>query len=223
MGPADFHLRELEIARSAADPRHVMPPPVPGCRRILDIGCGAGQTLIVADMGAARKVGIDCDFEALRLGKQLSSEIDFVLAMGEALPFLDNTFDRVISRVALPYMHIPTVIGETARVLASEGSVWFVLHPLSRLQAVFHSPRQMVIQTYVAMNSLLFHFSGLLVHFPFRRDKIESVQTRAGIRRCLRSCGFGEIEFPSGSKFVVTARKNDPPLIVLGNSPVSGF
>src|SRR5947208_687671 len=157
MGIRVYHLRELEIARSPFDPRHVMPPVLPGIRRVLDIGCGAGQILIVAEMGAARKVGIDLDFEALRLGKQLSRDIDLVSATGEALPFRDNTYDLVISRVALPYMHIPNVVREAGRVLASDGHVWFVLHPVSSMswKSTFASPRRIIVQSYVALNSVL--------------------------------------------------------------------
>jgi SAM-dependent methyltransferase len=158
MSDTDYHRLELEIARSPSDPRHIMPPVLPGIRRVLDIGCGAGQTLIVADMGSARKVGVDVDFAALRLGKQLSSDIDLVLAAGEALPFRGATYDLVISRVALPYMHIPTAIREAARVLVRDGRVWFVLHPVSRLswKSTLGSPRRILVQAYVALNSLLF-------------------------------------------------------------------
>jgi hypothetical protein len=58
MSDKDYHLRELEIARSPSDSRRVMPPVLPGIRRVLDIGCDAGQTLIAADMGGAYKTGI---------------------------------------------------------------------------------------------------------------------------------------------------------------------
>jgi len=209
LSTSEYHLRELEIARTPSDPRHVMPPALPGIRRVLDIGCGAGQTLIVADMGAARKVGVDIDFEALRFGKQLSSDIDLVLATGEALPFRDSTYDLVISRVALPYMHIPNVIREAARVLVRDGVVWFVLHPVSRTswKASFGSPRRIAVQVYISLNSLLFHFFGLQIRFPLRPEKIESMQTRRGMSRCLRGAGFVDIEFQSGRQFVVMARR----------------
>lgn len=209
MSVDDYHLRELEIARSPSDPRRVMPVVAPGTRRVLDIGCGAGQTLIAAEMGAARKVGIDCDFEALRLGKKLSSGIDLLHAAGEALPFRDGTYDLVLSRVALPYMHIPTAVREAARVLAPNGRVWFVLHPVSMLswRSSVSSLRRMVFQAYVAVNSLLFHFLGVQIRFPLNRAKIESVQTCAGMTRCLKSCGFDDIELQTGAHFVVTARR----------------
>jgi SAM-dependent methyltransferase len=209
MNVNEYHLRELEIARSVSDPRRVMPVVAPGIGRVLDIGCGAGQTLIAAEMGAARRVGIDCDFDALRLGKKLSSDIDLLRATGEALPFRDGTYDLVISRVALPYMHIPTAVREAARVLVPDGRVWFVLHPVSMLswRSSASSLKRIVFQSYVAVNSLLLHFLGLQIRFPLNRAKIESVQTRAGMTRCLKSCGFDHIEWQTGAHFVVTARR----------------
>jgi SAM-dependent methyltransferase len=164
------------VLTSPSDARRVMPPVLRGIRRVLDIGCGAGQTLIAADMGGAYKTGIDCDFEALQLGRQLCSDIHVVHAAGEALPFRDNTYDLVISRVALPYMHIPTTVREAARVLASNGRVWFVLHPVSMLSWKRNvlSLRRTVFGLYVGLNSLL---------FPLNRAKIESVQTCAGMTR----------------------------------------
>ena len=78
------------VLTSPSDARRVMPPVLRGIRRVLDIGCGAGQTLIAADMGGAYKTCIDCDFEALQLGRQLCSDIHVVHAAGEALPFRDT-------------------------------------------------------------------------------------------------------------------------------------
>ena len=42
----EYHLLELEIARSPDDPRCVMPELRPSYRAVLDVGCGAGQTLL---------------------------------------------------------------------------------------------------------------------------------------------------------------------------------
>lgn len=102
------------------------------CRAVLDVGCGAGQTLIAANLeGSTQAYGIDSDFKALRLGRQLTRRVHFVCARGERLPLHANAFDFVISRVASPYMHIPTALAEMARVLQPGGRLWLVLHPCS--------------------------------------------------------------------------------------------
>jgi ubiquinone/menaquinone biosynthesis C-methylase UbiE len=211
MSSADYHLHELDIARSKSDPRRSVPDVPRETRRILDIGCGMGQTLMAIEAQGAMKVGIDCDFQALQLGKQYRSDIALVYAAGEALPFRDNTYDFVMSRVALPYMHIPTVVREAARVLVPDGRVWFVLHPASMLSwRAAGSVKRLVYQIYVATNSMLFHSIGIQVRFPLNRTKIESVQTSRGMTRCLAAAGFVDIQFQRGRHFLLTARKGEP-------------
>src|SRR5579862_1211793 len=103
----EYHLRELEIALSPDDARRALPVVPDGCARVLDVGCGAGQTLIASDLKGARAFGIDYDHSPLKGGKARNGHIEFVQASGEALPFADASLDFVISRVALPYMRIP--------------------------------------------------------------------------------------------------------------------
>ena len=77
-------------------------------KRVLDVGCGGGQTLIDSRLGPdAVAVGVDRDFAALQLGRRLGPHVRFVCATGEQLPFETSYVDLVISRVSLPYMHIP--------------------------------------------------------------------------------------------------------------------
>ena len=69
------HLEELRVARRLDDPRRVMPVVPAGCRRVLDIGCGAGQTLIGADVdGGVMACGVDRDVAALQLGRRLARD-----------------------------------------------------------------------------------------------------------------------------------------------------
>src|SRR5215510_14009355 len=100
-----YHLKELAIARDAADRRHVNPPAFPPEWRVLDVGCGAGQTLI-ACFGDRRSVGVDIAMDALRLGRTLTDKVSFVRAAAENLPFSDGAFDAVIARVSLPYSNL---------------------------------------------------------------------------------------------------------------------
>src|SRR5271163_3679063 len=126
----EYHLRELEVARSVGDPRRVMPVIPEGCARLLDVGCGAGQTLVASDLKGARAFGVEYDHDPLRLGKKMAGNVEFVRASGESLPFMDGSFDFVISRVALPYMRVAVAVAEIARVLKPGGAIWFVLHPM---------------------------------------------------------------------------------------------
>jgi SAM-dependent methyltransferase len=93
--------------------------------RVLDLGCGPGQELIpFIERTGAHCVGVDL---AAELGKVTAETFPdqgragFVRANGGSLPFADESFDVVICRVALPYMHNRDTIAETARVLKPNG------------------------------------------------------------------------------------------------------
>jgi len=75
---------------------------------------------------------VDCDIEAIEAGRRLAPpNIGLVSARGEDLPFEDEYFDLVFSRVALPYMDINKALREISRVLKGGGDLWLALHPAS--------------------------------------------------------------------------------------------
>ena len=207
------HLEELRVARKLDDPRRVMPVVPATCRRVLDVGCGAGQTLIGSDLaGGVVACGVDRDFAALQLGRRITDRVRFVCALGESLPFRAESFDLVISRVALPYMHVPTALAEMRRVLAPRGRLWLVLHPCSvvlrELLGAVRSRRLKSVlgRLWVLGNGVTLHFFGRTLRIPFARAQWESFQTRRGMQRCLHP-GFDETKITRGRFFVATARK----------------
>lgn len=215
MSSRDYHLRELQIAQSPNDPRHVMPAIEPRHRRILDVGGGAGQTLIASRERLApdtAAVSLDIDFEALLLGQELTDAVRFVAGSAEALPFADGAFDLVLARVALPLTFIPAAVAEIGRVTAAGGDVWLVLHSLSRtLSLLGDNLRQRQLKhaayrSYVLANGLLFHLTGRLMPFP-TDGHYESFQTGAAMKRELQRAGFTDLVVVQGRHFVVTARK----------------
>ena len=201
---ARYHLEELEIARNPAHPAHSNPP-IPAGARVLDVGCGAGQTLIAAAAGNPA-VGVDVDLEALALGRTLTGDVGFARATGEALPFRAGRFDLVICRVALPFMHVPTALAEMRRVLRPGGFLWLTAHgidfPLRALRRA--SLRGKLFQLYVLGNGLLFHLTLRQVRFPGRG--CESFQTPSAMLRALRAAGFEGGTATPGLPFLVTAR-----------------
>ena len=211
-----YHLLELQIACNPADTRRVMPKIRPHHRRILDVGCGAGQTLIASGLDAGvMAVGIDCNPKALDLGRRLDKRIRFVCSQGESLPLPSDHFDLVISRVSLPYMRRRAALAEMARVLAPGGDAWLALHPRERLERELGDHlrggdlRKALHRLYVLGNGALASVTGHEFPSPVS-GRYESFQTEDGIRRELESLGLVDVKVERKGFFVVTARKAPP-------------
>jgi ubiquinone/menaquinone biosynthesis C-methylase UbiE len=197
------HLAELQISLDPAHPSYVNPHVPPGIH-ILDLGCGAGQTLIAAYPDRPG-IGVDLDIGALRLGQSLSQQVRFVCAAAESLPFRAGSFDVVISRVALPYTDLSRSLPEIRRVLTSGGCLWAVLHPVSVpwKEARSGNLNSYLYFLFVLVNSLLFHICQR--HFCFPGKGYETFQCRSSFAKALRRCGFEAIVISGDAPFVVTA------------------
>jgi SAM-dependent methyltransferase len=211
-GTPEYHAEELRIALSADHPAKILPPVAPSHRRVLDVGCGAGQTLIAAVLGDGREcVGVDVDPSALALGRTYSTELRLACASGEALPFRSASFDLVICRVAMPYMHVATAIAEMGRVLRTGGEIWLVLHPVQMAVAwLWRSLRQgrlraAAFRCFVIANGFVLHVTGRQLAAPVGRNRWETFQTRRSISRALRRAGFTEVRTERGRHFVASA------------------
>jgi ubiquinone/menaquinone biosynthesis C-methylase UbiE len=207
--PVAYHDDELQIALNTANPQRVVPE-TDNAEAVLDIGCGAGQTL-VAIGNHNRRVGVDIDVEALRFGLPGTVPIGIrvAAAKGEHLPFADRTFDFVYSRVALPYMDIPAALAEMHRVLRPRGRLWLTLHTIGIPAAQFRrgNLKGRIYAAYTVLNGVWFHFSGRT--FRFLRGLCESIQTERGMRIALSRAGFSHIEFRRTTQhFIVTARRD---------------
>src|SRR5262245_59529208 len=212
----EYHLAEFKIAVSPDDPRRLQPVLPNDFASILDIGCGVGQGLLSLELNDhVFACGADIDEEALRHGKELALNMHFVCTEGERLPFGDLSFDVVMSRVALPYMHIPKALAEIARVVKPGGQIWFSLHPWSTaydglIQGIRSiSLKNTLYRLYVIVNGRSLHFIGRQFRFPLNRRRCESFQTVLGMRRAMTRAGFAEVKVKPGHRFIVTAVKAD--------------
>ncbi|MEZ0167154.1 class I SAM-dependent methyltransferase [Microvirga sp. TS319] len=208
-----YHYGEWEIARDPAHPNHALPEIRPDLRRILDIGCGMGQSLMALQLpGAIEAWGLDRDADALAAGSRLvTSNIHLLAGEGELLPFPDCSFDLVFSRVALPYMDISRVIAEVARVLEPGGEFWAMLHPpgmlLSRIGQDIRSGsvKDLIFCGGVGLNSFLLHVLGR----QFRIGRwCETVQTQSGMRRILAAGGLRPLPVRREAHLIVRAYKS---------------
>jgi SAM-dependent methyltransferase len=160
--------------------------------RVLDLGCGTGKQLAMWNVSPADQVvGVDIDRDALAIARSSFPGRTYQEGRGEQLPFPDESFDRVVSSVALPYMDIPKALSEIHRVLKSTGSVGLSLHPLSftwkELRAAFPRPVALAFRCCVLANGVCFHLFG--------RAPGESFQTERGMRLALKRAGFVLIQF----------------------------
>ena len=199
--PHAYHLEELRLAREAA-PRH-RPPPMPAGARVLEVGCGAGQQLVV-NYPDHQTVGIDIDASALALGRTLTTTVAFTRGMAEQLPFKNDYFDLVFARVSLPYTDINQSVREIHRVLKPGGKVWLMMHSLSLCVklAMRGNAKSKLIFFYILANGAALHWFGRQFHVGRFQ---ETFQTSRGMRRALERAGFSNIAIARDRAFIVTA------------------
>jgi ubiquinone/menaquinone biosynthesis C-methylase UbiE len=185
--------------------------------RVLDLGCGSGRDLALWGVTASDEVtGLDIDGSRLAIAKVRFSNRTYLQGAGEWLPFEDESFDLVISAVALPYMNIQKTLAEIHRILVRGGGLSLSLHlPGFTMAELLHNaipkPVPTLFRLYVLANGLLFHCIGRTVGFP--NGRTESFETERGMRVALNRAGFVNLSFsratgPVGETFIVKARKS---------------
>jgi len=187
-------------ARNAAtEYRHALPDyPLAGLD-VLDVGCNDGAAFLHPSFaGATRLTGIDVDAAAIARGKQLYPHLELVVAPAEAIPFPDASFDVGLSRVALPYTHIPTALGEFRRVLRRRGRLFLSMHDLRLQMEWFRAAlnarawKRIVDHAYIFPASALFNTTGMCLPRPWNA-RFETIQTRSRMFKELERAGFTDV------------------------------
>jgi ubiquinone/menaquinone biosynthesis C-methylase UbiE len=212
-----YHEGELSIALDPSNPSRAMPPILAKHKRILDVGCGMGQTLLASHLSAdVEAYGVDSDPEAVAAGSKIMPQnIKLLHASGESLPFEDCFFDIVFSRVALPYMHIGKALGEISRVLKPGGDLWMILHPISMVgETIKNSLRlghlkDVLFSGYVLVNGTCFNLFGKQFDAPYV-GRQETFQTAKGIANAMQQAGLVLLSATRTKHFIATGQKPLP-------------
>lgn len=95
-------------------------PPLTGKRRLLDVGCGAGEYVSFAKSCGWVASGVEIDSKAVDVGRKAG--LDIVLGSAESLPVESNSFDVVRMWHVLEHAYSPmAVLAEVNRVLRPRG------------------------------------------------------------------------------------------------------
>jgi ubiquinone/menaquinone biosynthesis C-methylase UbiE len=208
-----YHASELELINDVTNPRRLVPSFACAGWKVLDIGCGIGQTLSAVEFhGCSEWHGIDVDADAIAHGQQRYPQFTLSTARAESIPYPDDSFDLAFSRVALPYTNIPLALREMHRVIKPGGKIWITLHDwrMEQRQIVNalrdRNLRRLLDRCYVLFNSAILQISGRCLPRP-GVGTTESIQTEYAIRRLLRRTGFSNVEIRHDMHFLATATK----------------
>ena len=158
-------------------------------KRVLDVGCGAGQMLLpfYEELGAFC-IGLDAAEDVGRVAvRHADARFGFVRGLGECLPFASETFDLILCRLAIPYMDARAAIGEMSRVLRPQGVILLKTHALPFYAGMVidglkeFDPKRVAYPIICVAGGIFHRLSGLRLHKGFWRGK-ENFQTRRLIR-----------------------------------------
>ena len=99
-------------------------------KKILDLGCGAGESSVYLALCGARVSACDIAEDFLALGRSLAGKfgvaVDFAQADTARLPYADETFDLVYGNGILHHVELAPTIQEIRRVLKKGGKAAFI-------------------------------------------------------------------------------------------------
>ncbi|MCG6201300.1 methyltransferase domain-containing protein [Psychromonas antarctica] len=118
-----------------------IPPPL-GTPRLLDIGCGSGDSFSAIKDSANWAIdGVDISHEMVKEATQVYPDINVQIANATCLPFPDNTFQAVVSLGTLEYItDYKRALKEAYRVLTPQGNL---IVSIPNKQSIFRRLRRL--------------------------------------------------------------------------------
>lgn len=131
-----YRLWDMEspgFARAVADVRRVLIRALHNSRvhtecTVLDLGCGTGTLLQLAEVDASKWTGVDLREEAIEAARSRFPGALFIQASADATPFDDGSFDIVVTQVlfsSLPSSNLESAVAREIQRLLRPGG-WLV-------------------------------------------------------------------------------------------------
>jgi ubiquinone/menaquinone biosynthesis C-methylase UbiE len=111
--------------------------------RVLDLGCGTGATLgHVTTKYGLTGFGVDVSAELIAQARQTNSQVGWMRAQGESLPFASESMDVVLSECTLSIFEMESALSECVRTMKHGG--YFIVSDLyARNESGVESLRQL--------------------------------------------------------------------------------
>jgi SAM-dependent methyltransferase len=107
--------------------RFLMSDVLPG-HLVLDVGCGKGGLMTQLTGLGGKVVGIEIDQNLVNHCRGLG--LDVHEGCAEELPFRDDSFDRIVCSVVVPYSDERKAVAEWVRVIKPGGRIFATYHGL---------------------------------------------------------------------------------------------
>jgi len=113
-------------------------------KRVLCLGCGAGEECAYIKSKGAEVIGIDISKEMIKLARKNNPKIEFKIMDMEKLNFPNNHFDLVYSSLVVHYSNNwEKLFNQVKRVLKKNGTFLFSTHnPVYWHQGYYLKPRK---------------------------------------------------------------------------------
>lgn len=163
---------------------------------VLDVGCGTGTLALAlqAALGTGEVHGIDASPEMIEVARrkavQARSGVDFRLALIEAIPFADATFDVVTSMLMLH--HLPDDLKRRG---------------LAEIRRVLKPGGRLVVMDFAVAGQSALGPGRPLGHLLMMFGHARGVSTLETLQRALKDTGFDQVDvIPTRFKTLVFLR-----------------